>query len=73
MLPIINIDCVSSCLQKLITKDLLAVTEVLAQSVVRDVGKYAKERWFECKKPTSTSNVSPVQVRCENAVRSGHK
>lgn len=71
MLRIINIDCASSCLQQLITKALLAVTEVLAQSVARDVGKYAKERWFECKKPTSTSSVSPVQVRRENAVPSG--
>lgn len=67
MLRIINTDCVSSCLQQLITKALLALTEVLAQSVARDVGKYAKERWFECKKPTSTSSVSPVQVRRENA------
>lgn len=66
MLRIINIDGVSSCLQQLITKALLAVTEVLAQSVARDVGRYAKERWFECKKPTFTSSVSPVQVRLGN-------
>lgn len=66
MLRIINIDRVSSCLQQPITKALLVVTEVLAQSVARDVGKYAKGRWFECKKPTFTSSVSPVQVRLGN-------
>lgn len=53
----------SFCLLQLITKALRAVKEVLDQFVARDVGKYAKERWYEYKKPTSMSSVSPVPVR----------
>lgn len=58
----------SFCLQQLITKALPAVNEVLDQSVARDAGKYAKERWYEYKKPTFTSNVSPVPVRHGNGI-----
>ncbi|KAJ4945535.1 hypothetical protein JOQ06_023219 [Pogonophryne albipinna] len=46
--------------QKLITKALQVVNEVLDQSGASDVGKYAKERWCEYKTLTSTSSVSPA-------------
>lgn len=45
------------------------VTRALDQSGASDVGKYAKERWCEYKKPTFTSSVSPAPVRHENLIR----
>lgn len=49
-------------LQQLITRARQAVTGRQAQSAARDVAKSARERWSECRKPTSMSSASPVQV-----------
>lgn len=57
------LNCLSLCLLQLFTKALRAAKEVPDQFVARGVGKYAKERWCEYKKPTSMSSVSPVPVR----------
>lgn len=38
------------------------VNEALGQSGASDVGKCAKEKWYEYKRPTSTSSVSPALV-----------
>lgn len=51
------------CLLQLITKAQQVVNEALDQYGASGVEKYAKERWYEYKRPTFTSSVSPVPVR----------
>lgn len=54
------------CLHQLIAKTQQAVSGALDQSGASDVGKFAKAKLYEYKRPTFMSSVSPAPVRNES-------
>jgi len=56
------------CVLQLTIKAQHVVSRALDQFGARDVGKHAKEKWFESKTLTFMSSVSPAPVRNGNLV-----